>query len=98
MRDHGGGRVPTGAAVVARRGRRQGINVGAGGNRGTRGKDGFQQELQQCVAARAGDEAHKRAAAEQAVARIDRHRISAGVGGDRGARGRMGSRRSCNTQ
>ena len=33
---------------------------------------------------------HKRAAAEQAVARIDRHWISAGVGGDRGARGKDG--------
>ena len=43
--------------AVTRIDRRHWISAGAGGERGTRGKDGFQQELQQRVAAR-GDRMH----------------------------------------
>ena len=53
------------------RDRRQGINVGAGGKLRNRGKDGFHQELRQYVAARAGDEAHKRAVADKLQPGLD---------------------------
>ena len=49
-RNHGDGWVPTGAAakwVAARIDRMHWISAGVGGDRGTRGKDGFPQELQQ---------------------------------------------------